>query len=93
MMNWYDGGPGWGGWLAMTLMMLVFWGAVALVLVALFRGTGTRGVSDGSSKQERGPLEILDERFARGEMDEREYQARREVLRKTGGDLPASPGS
>jgi hypothetical protein len=28
MMWWY--GPGWGGWAVMTLMMLIFWGALIL---------------------------------------------------------------
>ena len=91
MMDWYDGGLSWGGWLAMTMMMVVFWGAVAFVLVALFRGFGTRG-SQESSRPERSSLEILDDRFARGEIDEQEYRARQEVLRRTGGDLPTSPG-
>lgn len=26
MMGWYGDGPGWAGWVVMTLMMLVFWG-------------------------------------------------------------------
>ena len=32
MMGWYNGGPGWGGWIVMTLVMLAFW---ALVIVAI----------------------------------------------------------
>ena len=39
MMDWYDHGSGWGGWIAMMLIMVVFWGLVILAVVALFRGT------------------------------------------------------
>src|SRR5581483_538087 len=43
MMWWPDhGGWGWGGWLAMTLTMLAFWGLVAWVVVSLVRPPGWR---------------------------------------------------
>ena len=78
MMDWYDGGLNWGGWLAMTAMMLLFWGGVFVALVVLFRGGGPwRRPAD------RDPQQVLDERFARGEIDETEYHARRDVLRET----------
>ena len=41
MMGWYKDGMGWGGWIAMTLMMVAFWGLVILAVVAIFRGTIT----------------------------------------------------
>lgn len=74
MMWWGDAGWGWGGWLTMTLVMVAFWGLVAWVVVTLVRQTGTR--------HERSPDadKILDERFARGEIDEEEYATRRAVI-------------
>jgi putative membrane protein len=76
MMWWPDqGGWGWGGWLAMTLTMLAFWGLVAWVVLNVVRQPGGR--------REPGPdaEEILAQRFARGEIDEDEFRQRREALR------------
>lgn len=75
MMWWPDGGWGWGGWLTMTITMLAFWGLVAWVLVTLVRQPGSRRHTNRSAE------EILAERFARGEIDEEEYNRRRALLR------------
>jgi putative membrane protein len=77
-MHYGDGGIGWGGWIVMVAMMVVFWGAIAWVIVTLVRQGDSRS-QPGSSGAE--PIRILDERFARGEIDEVEYQRRRELLR------------
>jgi len=71
-MHW-DYGAGWGGWLVMTLTMVVFWGGLATVIVLLLR----RPVA---SPREDTSAAILAERFARGEIDETEYERRRQVL-------------
>ena len=78
-MRYGDGGIGWGGWFAMVVMMVVFWGAIAWVIVTLIRHNGP----SSSPVAPTGPdaKQILDERFARGEIDEDEYQRRRDVLR------------
>lgn len=83
MMGWYDGGAGWAGWLVMVVAMVAFWGLVIVGVVAIFRGIGK---SDESAERtpHRHPMEILDERFARGELDVDEYHARQDVLRGTG---------
>lgn len=73
MMGWYHGGMGWGGWLLMTLAMVVFWAIVVFAVVTLFRGTDAR-------TDPRTPEQILDDRLARGEIDEVEYQTRRNTL-------------
>lgn len=78
-MMWWNDGWGWGSWIAMTLMMVVFWGLVIFAVIAIFRGD-----RDGSADRidpQRDPLGILDERFARGDIDADEYRARRDALR------------
>jgi len=82
MVGWYDDGMGWGGWIAMTLMMVAFWGLVIVAVLAIFRGASKAGgpVDPAAS---RDPMRILDERFARGEIDAEEYHARQAILRDT----------
>ena len=77
MMGWYHDGMAWGGWLVMLLGMVAFWGLVVWAVVVLFRGT--RSVDTRPPSHD--PLDTLDERFARGEIDETEYRARADVLR------------
>jgi len=74
-MMWWPDGWGWGGWLAMTLTMLAFWGFVAWVVVTLVRQPGARHETAPDAE------EILAERFARGDIDEEEYTKRRAILR------------
>jgi putative membrane protein len=79
MMGWYDGGPGWGGWLVMTLLILSFWALVIFGGLAVYRsmrrGDTSRPAGPGDAER------LLDERFARGEIDVDEYRQRRELLR------------
>lgn len=78
MVGWYDDGLGWGGWLVMLLSMVTFWSLAVWAVVALFRS----GRSDDAWRpSKRDPMAILEERFARGEIDEAEYRARADVLR------------
>jgi len=78
MMGWYHDGAGWGGWLVMTIAMIAFWAMVIVAVVVLFRGNKSGGEE---SSPRHGPMDILDQRFARGEIDEDEYHARSAVLR------------
>lgn len=80
-MMWWNDGVGWGGWVVMTLTMLAFWSLVVFGVVAIFRGD--RDSRTTQVPRERDPLQILDERFARGEIDDDEYRARRDALRAT----------
>ncbi len=86
MMGWYGHGMGTGGWIAMVSMMVLFWGLVIFAGVMIFRGNDRSQGAGGAS--ERSAIEILDERFARGEIDHQEYEARKTVLRVS---LPAFP--
>ncbi len=82
MMGWYNDGMGAGGWFVMLTAMSIFWGLVILAGVLIFRG-GSSGGGYGNQGGSRGPsaIDILDERFARGELDQEEYAARKAALR------------
>lgn len=74
------GGWGWGmgfGW----IFMILFWALIILGIVALarwlFSAGGFGGGSGGSSKA---PLEILKERYARGEINREQYEQMRREL-------------
>jgi putative membrane protein len=84
------GNSHWGLWVLMIVAMIVFWGAIAWIIVTLVR---RQGVPPGSPNPPPGPaanppssdgLRILNERFARGEIDEDEYKHRRSVIEGTG---------
>jgi putative membrane protein len=68
----------WGGWgLAMMIMMLVFWGVLIVGIVLAVRWLA--GQSDRSRSDRT--LDILRERYARGEIDKEEFEAKRRDLR------------
>jgi putative membrane protein len=78
--TWTHGGWGWGWMSAMMVMMVLFWGAVIAGIVWLIRGaTWGRSVPDRPVSKES-PAEVLDRRFAEGDISEEDYRARREVL-------------
>jgi putative membrane protein len=79
MMGWYNGGPGWGGLVLMTVMMLALWALLIFGGLAVYRSTRRDDTSQraGDADAER----LLDERLARGEIDAEDYQQRRELLR------------
>ena len=75
----WDGG--WHGWLFGPLMMILFIALVVigiLLLVRWFSEPRQGGAAGRAGAQT--PLDILKERFARGEIDKEEYEARRRVL-------------
>ena len=75
MMHWYGDGMYAVVWLFMGLFWLVILG-LAVVLVVRLMSTG------GATRWRSGerPLDILDRRFARGEVDLETYQAQRTAL-------------
>ncbi|GAB26201.1 hypothetical protein GOPIP_093_00060 [Gordonia polyisoprenivorans NBRC 16320 = JCM 10675] len=68
-----------GGWLVMVLAVAAFWVLVVVGIRALFRPGRRRDDVPADSADD--PLWILDDRFARGEIDADEYWARYRVLR------------
>ena len=75
------GGMGWGmglvGWLWMFGGLILFAGLVALFVRALSGPTGGDGTG---MRAQATALEILRERFARGEISEAEFAQARKVL-------------
>ena len=86
-MYWYGSGMSGWGYALMTISMVLFWGAVIFGIVALVRYVG-RGVPPASgpppAQPPRSAEGLLAERFARGEIDEDEYQRRLAALRGAG---------
>lgn len=70
---------GWGWGMGMMLMMLVFWGLVIAGLVVLVRWITGQGGAGGAARPDRA-LEILRERYARGEINREEFEARKRDL-------------
>ena len=75
MMGWY-GGMGWFSWLLMGGFWLLLLGLVVWLVVRLLPSADRSGTA-GSVES---PEDILDRRFARGEIDEQTYTAQRAAL-------------
>jgi putative membrane protein len=75
-----------GGWgfVLLAVSSLVFWGAVIAGGVALFRYLNRTTAKTASSEIRPTPEQLLAERFARGEIDEEEFQQRLDTLRGAG---------
>ena len=85
-----NGGDHWGMWILMIIAMVVFWGALAWIIVTVVRHRGVTGAAPASppaslpSSPAADGLRILHERFARGEIDEDEYKRRRALIEGSG---------
>ncbi len=78
----YWDGP-WHGWFMGPLMMVLFLAFLVIAVVVLVRwinGSRGRHPVDGFTRSAPEPLDILKERFARGEIDKTEYEERRNIL-------------
>jgi putative membrane protein len=79
--NWGMHGSGW--WLLAAIPMMVFMGAMMWMMMRGMMGGGSSPdsstCSDTSASSET-PIEILERRFAEGEISIEEYRARREAL-------------
>ena len=96
MMYWYGNGMGWAwGW---GLMTFAFWVLVVVAVVLAVRHFSRSGGRPPSGPPSSGPPpgasahsaeQVLAERYARGEIDDEEYQRRLATLR---GGAPTAPG-
>ncbi len=86
----YGGGNHWGLWVLMIVAMVIFWGALAWIIVTLVRHRGTPAdpipSTPGPSSSPPGSdaLRILHERLARGDIDVDEYTRRRSMIEGSG---------
>ena len=82
--------PGYGRWAmgqhgmmggGMGIVMIIFWIVLIAAVVLLFSGAinGLRGTKQ-NREDASNPLEILKQRYARGEIDKVEYEGKRQDL-------------
>jgi putative membrane protein len=71
----------WGAWgFGMMLMMLVFWGLIIVGLVLGIRWLISQGRESRSTMHSDTALDILRQRYARGEIDKEEFEAKKRDL-------------
>lgn len=85
MMGWYGGGMGWAGWLVMGLFWVAFIALVIWLAVRLLPSS-TRNAPPPPPGES--PSDILERRFARGEIDLETYQVQRAALLRARGGKP-----
>ncbi len=76
----YNGYGGWGaesmmGWFGGGIMMIVFWALFIALIVWIVREAGGRNARSGSPA-----LDILKERYAKGEISKEEFESKRKDL-------------
>lgn len=75
----------------MIILMVLFWSAIAAVAVMLLRNwrggyappppPAPRGPASPGGSEPESAMRVLEERFARGEIDAEEFTERRDLLR------------
>lgn len=82
MMFWYGNGMSGWGYALMTISTVLFWALVIAGAVVLVRYLGrTPQLPAAPPPHRHTPEQVLAERFARGEIDDDEYQRRLDTLR------------
>lgn len=75
------GSGGGMGWFIGPIMMLLFLAAGVAIVVLIVRSLGGHGSQQGTDvTRDASALRILEERFARGEIDEEEFRKRKSTL-------------
>ena len=80
MMGWGTDMPGWGGHGYGGMFMIVFWILVVVGVIFLVRGFASRTGTGGQADRPESPLEILQRRYAKGEIDKAEFEEKKKAL-------------
>ncbi|MGZ4306667.1 MAG: SHOCT domain-containing protein [Solirubrobacteraceae bacterium] len=75
--TWHDWGHGGAGWWIVAVVL--FWGLLVGGILLLLRGSGHWSRRSRPSERESA-LEVLERRFAEGQVSVEEYQNRRRIL-------------
>ena len=79
---WGDAGHGWGWGMGFGMIgMVLFWALVIFGIVVLVRRLGGSSASSGPPLSKTA-LDILNERYARGEIDKQEFEEKKRDLGK-----------
>lgn len=77
MYGWSDYGGPWYGMLFGPVLMIAF---IVITVLIVAWALHALGLGWQSGAQEKTPLDILKERLARGDIDQTEYEKRRQLL-------------
>ena len=81
MYNWWPcNNP--NGWIGMIIGVIIFVAAIIVLILLLLKPRNTNNYKDNYRESQDSSMRILDERFAKGEIDEEEYKKRKEILKK-----------
>ncbi|MFE0579675.1 MULTISPECIES: SHOCT domain-containing protein [unclassified Streptomyces] len=83
-MFWYDHGMGGWGWVAMSLGMVLVAALAVAGVVLLLRSVDRLASGPARPPATPSAQQVLADRFARGEIDEEEYEQRLDTLRAHG---------
>ncbi len=79
-MMWWDHGISWPGMIFGAVMMLLFWGGLITAAVIIIRAIVGNSGNQGPKAGEEDALEILKKRYARGDIDKKQYDEIRQDL-------------
>nr|WP_298379424.1 SHOCT domain-containing protein [uncultured Halomonas sp.] len=79
MMTHMDG-YGWGHMFFGGIMMILFWGGIIVFVIWFFRSSGQDDNPRTGFYRRPNALDLLQERYARGEIDKQEYEERKRDL-------------
>ena len=71
---------GWGFGGIMLALMILFWGAVIYAIVWLIRGPKDGRYHPRDWERSKSALDILKERYAKGEINKEEFEAKKKDL-------------
>ena len=75
----YNGYGNMMGWFGGGIMMIIFWAAFILFIVWIVKEVSGKNNSD-KPRHGKSALEILEERYAKGEIDKKEFEEKKKDL-------------